>query len=241
LDVTVFIDESGSIPHEMDSNKFFVIAMLFTDNPDFLKKVYKRERMKIAKRKPELLAALKNDKEIKGAKISELDKTQIYRRTVDKCSEHLEVGIILLDLDRCHNNMRAKTARTFNYLIKRYLTTTFKTKSIFRKAKNIHLIIDNQNIVTESKYTLEDYLNTELNIEDQFTENDILVSYADSRSYLLLQFIDFIANTFYRHHQKKNAESKSNVEYLRTQLCNCKEYIFPISKHKNGHSKYENT
>jgi 7,8-dihydro-6-hydroxymethylpterin-pyrophosphokinase len=46
MDIMVFVDESGSIPHEADSNNYFVIAMLFTDSPNFLRKVFKRERLK---------------------------------------------------------------------------------------------------------------------------------------------------------------------------------------------------
>lgn len=91
----------------------------------------------------------------------------------------------------------------------------------------IHFVIDERNVATESKYTLQEYLNTELNLVESFAEKDIVVHYYDSKNYLLLQLADFISNTFYRYRQKNIAESKDNVKMLLNQTSTNKIFKFP--------------
>ena len=88
-------------------------------------------------------------------------------------------------------------------------------------------IIDERNVATESKFTLQEYLNTELNLLETFSEEDLNVHYYDSKKYLLLQLTDFISNTFYRHQQKHSKEAKRNVDLLIKQTNTKKVFKFP--------------
>ena len=88
-------------------------------------------------------------------------------------------------------------------------------------------MIDERNVATESKYTLQEYLNTELNLVETFSQEDIRVHYYDSKNYLLLQLADFISNTFYRYQQKNVQEAKGNVGLLLNQTSTRKVFKFP--------------
>ena len=97
----------------------------------------------------------------------------------------------------------------------------------------MHFVIDERNVATESKWTLQEYLNTELNLVDIFAEQDLVVHYYDSKNYLLLQLADFISNTFYRHKQKHNKEAEVNVELLLKQTSTNKIFRFPYFDKKS--------
>lgn len=83
-------------------------------------------------------------------------------------------------------------------------------------------------MATKSKYTLQEYLNTELNLTQHFCDNDISVSYYDSKKFYLLQLADFISNTFYRRYQKNIKEADENVEVWLKQMANGKVYWYPL-------------
>ena len=122
---------------------------------------------------------------------------------------------------------RSNSSRVFNYLIKTFLEKHFKKRSKYKDLNQIHFVIDERNVATESKFTLQEYLNTELNLMDAFSEKDIVVQYYDSKNYLLLQLADFISNTFYRYRQKHQREAKENVELLIKQTSTNKTFRFP--------------
>lgn len=229
-DITVFIDESGSIPKEpCKGNNYFIITLLCVEdcNMEHIKKIFKNSRLKIAKKKDELMNELKNNKEIKGSMVSEKDKSIIYSKVMDKCSDKFELAIIVLDCLKTTEAFKANSSRAFNYLIKTYLNSHFRHCSKYKNINSIKFIIDERNVATGSKYTLREYLNTELNLIETFTNQDIDVHYYDSKKYLLLQMADFISNTFYRKIQK-NIDDFGNVDLLLKQTCKGKTFKFPL-------------
>ena len=100
------------------------------------------------------------------------------------------------------------------------------------------MYVDERNVATGAKFTLEEYLNTEYNIENPICEGDISVHYLDSKNRYLIQLADFVANTFYRAYKKNDPDAKSNVELLRKVLCNGKVFYFPVPyiKEVTGHT-----
>ena len=124
---------------------------------------------------------------------------------------------------------KAVTSRTFNYLIELYLDKYFRKHSIYRNPKSMKLIIDERSVATELKYTLREYLNTNLNISTLFCEEDIQVEYHDSKNFLMLQFTDFVANTVYRSVQKKDNTAKDNIDLIKTNLCGGNYFRFPMN------------
>lgn len=83
------------------------------------------------------------------------------------------------------------------------------------------------NVPTRSQDTLEEFLNTVINIDTPLCTDDIKVSYHDSRTYLMLQFADIVSNTFYRYFMRSTKESIESVEKLRPILCKNSPYFFP--------------
>ncbi len=229
-DITVFVDESGTIGKgTIKENDFFIITLLFVKDEDInhIKKVFKKKRLKIVNKKDTLKEQLRNNKEVKGSELSEVEKRQIYEKLIEKCGDKFEIAVIVMNNRKATVKFRSNSSRAFNYLIKTFLEKHFKKRSKFKELSQIHFVIDERNVATESKYTLQEYLNTELNLVESFAEKDIVVHYYDSKNYLLLQLADFISNTFYRYRQKNIAESKDNVKMLLNQTSTNKIFKFP--------------
>lgn len=228
-DVTVFVDESGTIAKGVQNKRdYFIITLLFIENDrvDYVKKMFKKYRLQVAKKKPSLMEELKVNSEIKGSMLSEKEKSHIYTKLLEKCGQDFEIAIIVLDNKASIPRLRMNSSRAFNYLIQLYLEKCFKKCSKYKNLNSIKFIIDERNVVTESKYTLKEYLNTQLNLITTFANEDIEVRYHDSKNFLLLQLTDFISNTFYRKIQK-NIEDFGNTEKLLAMTCKCNTFKFP--------------
>lgn len=227
--ITVFVDESGTIcKWNINKSDYFIITLLFVEDKklDYVKKVFRKYRLQVAKKKEKLINELKEKGEIKGAEVSEKEKSKIYTRLLDKCNDDFELAVIVLDNSKVSSKFKSNSSRVFNYLIKQYLDCYFKKYSKYKRLNSVKFIIDERNVVTESKYTLEEYLNTELNLMKDFSQTDIKVGYYDSKKYLLLQMADFISNTFYRKFQKN--DNSKNVELLLPSTCKGEIFKFPL-------------
>ena len=229
-DITVFVDESGTIGKgKINRDDYVIVTLLLVRDEDVehLKKVFKKERLKVVNKKAILKEHLKLNKEIKGSELSETEKSQIYKRIVEKCGDKFEIAVIVLNNKKATVKFRSNSSRVFNYLIKTFLNKHFKKNSKYKNVNQMHFVIDERNVATESKYTLQEYLNTELNLVETFSQEDIRVHYYDSKNYLLLQLADFISNTFYRYQQKNVQEAKGNVGLLLNQTSTRKVFKFP--------------
>lgn len=232
--IGVFVDESGSVKKGLLSDRdYFVIAMIFTDNEKFLKKVFTKQRLKVLTEEEKQLLA--QSKEIKGSAIEERRKKRIYQAVVDKCCHDVEVGVIVLDLKESEERLRNVSSRAFNFLLARYLSAFYKKHSKFSAFECVDLYVDERNVKTGSKYTLEEYLNTEYNIEDPICEGDITVHYLDSKNRNLIQFADFLANTTYRAYKKGDSEAAENLEILKKILCHHRVFYFPLTHNLDNH------
>lgn len=224
--LVAFIDESGSISkgkiHQPD---FFIIACIFTTNERQLNKVFKRERRKVLTEYQ--LNMLASKKEIKGSDMTEEAKKKMYTTIVQKCAHLFEIGIIVLDNQKATERLRKVSSRTFNYILEKYLNEYYRHHSHFQYFDEIFLHIDERNVSTRNRDTLEEFLNTVINIDSPLCTDDIKVSYHDSRSYLMLQFADFVSNTFYRYFMRSTEESHESVKILLPVLCKQTPYFFP--------------
>lgn len=232
-----FIDENtGSIKKgPLTSPDFFVIGMAFTNNEKHIKKVFTKKRLKQLTESE--IKELQETREIKGSHMSEARKKPIYDALVEKCVDDLEIGIIVLDLKAADSRLKQSSSRAFNFLIARYLSKYYRTYSKFSGASSIGLFVDERNVATGAKFTLEEYLNTEYNIEDPICDDNISVQYLDSKNRNLIQLADFLANTFFRAYKKNDKDARLNVELLTPLLCNGKVFYFPLPyiKHTAGH------
>lgn len=226
----VYVDESGSITKtNISNNRYFVIAMVFTDDPVKIRRLFKKKISQMMKKNEKYKDMIYSKKEIKGSDISETTKRNVYKHILENGSEKLELGLIVLDNEYTTDRFIENHARTFNYLIQTYLDSCFRNHSKFMKGHGkIQLIIDEQNIATGADYELCGYLNQQLTLKNPIC--DLFdVAYMDSKNEKLVQLADFVANTFYRNIEKNNQESKETVGMWIHTLCNGDVFDFSDS------------
>ena len=146
--------------------------------------------------------------------MSEAKKKLIYERIIRNCKDDFEIGIIVLDNNYTTKEFIKNHARTFNYIVQMYFDKFFRHQSKYKNTiSKMHLFIDEQNIATDAKYTLEEYLNQHLTIIHPICDC-FKVKYSDSKNHSLIQLVDFISNTFYRNIEKHDEVSKETVKML---------------------------
>lgn len=125
---------------------------------------------------------------------------------------------IKVDNSRLNDTFCSNTSRVFNYLLKIALDYLIRAGHI--KSENHHIQLDERNERTESKYFLEDYLNTELFITG-INEGSFLVSYFDSSNNKIVQIADVFSNILYSHlrtngysNELKLLEEKGILKYI---------------------------
>lgn len=219
--IYVYVDESGSITKtNVSNNRYFVIAMLFTDEPLSVRRLFKKKISQMMRKNDKYKDMILLKKEIKGSDISETTKKEVYNHILQHAAYKMELGLIVLDNYYTTDKFIENHARTFNYMIQTYLDSYFRKHSKFMSGSGkIEFIIDEQNIATGAEYELCGYLNQQLTLHrpvcDMFS-----VEYTDSKNEKLVQLADFLANTFYRNIEKKNQESRDAVKMWLNVLCN---------------------
>lgn len=231
-DIYIFVDESGSITNEFEKDRYFVICLIFTKDKVKVNRYFREENVKLANKYPELGKMLKNNKEIKGSDITEPRKYELYKNMVEKHGDLFEIGIIILDNKFSSTQLSLVKARCFNFLIQEYMGNYFRNHCKFfdRKinfCRNINFTIDERNVKTNAKHRLDGYLTEHLNAFNPICTDSINVAYTDSKNVALVQFADYIANTFLRN-MKRIKESNKNVALLQNVLCDKRIFVFPL-------------
>ena len=231
-DAYIFVDESGSITKDSKGDKYFVICLIITKDKKKLERAFRNENIALAKRYPSLGKMLKENKEIKGSDITEPRKSILYENMIKKYHDLFEIGIIILDNENSTTQLSLVKARCFNFLIQEYMGNYFRHHCKFfdrmtSLCQNINFTIDERNVKTNAKHRLDGYLTEHLNAFDPICTDSINVAYTDSKNALLVQFADYIANTFYRN-MKRIKESNKNVKMLQENLCDNRVFVFPL-------------
>ena len=223
----VFVDESGSITKtDVSNNRYFIIALLFMRDSDRLKRYYRKGISALIKKSPKYKKILDENGEIKGSELPEAKKKPIYERIIRNCKGDFEIGIIVLDNNYTTKDFIKNHARTFNYIVQMYFDSFFRYHSKYKNTiSKMHLFIDEQNIATDAKYTLDGYLNQHLTIIKPICDC-FEVRYSDSKNHLLIQLVDFISNTFYRNIEKHDEISKETVKILLDEVCGNRIFDF---------------
>lgn len=201
----LYVDESGSMSHEYaNAFPYFIICTIRVKDPDKLKKLYKRFVSKYFEDLKKLDdGKMFNENKFKELKGSSFDY-EMKKNFVDYfCrNDFFEVYYIKVLNANVKPKLYKNTARAFNFLYKLKLRFFLKTKSL----PNSEYIIqfDNRNQKNDSKNSLEDYLNTELHLNEELTE-EIHVEYFNSECNTFIQIADVFSNIFYSYcfHPKK--------------------------------------
>lgn len=113
---------------------------------------------------------------------------------------YIKISNQLLTDQFCEN-----TARVFNYTLK--LAIEYFIRRAFLPNENCSLQLDERNERTETKYFLENYLNTELFMNGTIN-GTFHVAYFDSSNNALIQVADVFANLLYSHLQTGSYEDE---------------------------------
>lgn len=210
----IYIDESGSINnHNTAHSPYFVISLVHAIEKEKAQRAYKRFVSSHHDRLRELDADRVNDKgeivrpggkmfkdgkfhELKGTQFDAKMKRDFLAFFAQKPS--FEVFFIKIANAKLEDRFCSNTARVFNYPLRLALGYYIK-KGVLPNEECI-LQLDERNERTESKFFLEDYLNTEL-IMNGSCNGPFSVRYFDSASNKLIQIADVYANWFYSHLQ----------------------------------------
>lgn len=230
----MYIDESGSI-HKTSGklNRYFIIGIVIPKNPVKLKRVYKlfiRKNIDYLIKLDQDNKMFSKDGKFKELKGSSMDKKLKLDFINFFCRNNLfEVRYIILDNNQLGERFIKNKARTFNYLIKLFLINSLKKSYI--KDNELFLQIDERNVKTESKYSLEDYLNQELILNDNILEN-VQVKYFDSSQNCFVQIADVFSNIMYSD-LITNGNYRNEIEKLQKEKYILPPFIFPKKKFEN--------
>ena len=210
----IYIDESGSINNHNPHQKYFVVALINATNKDSLKRAYKRfvsanhERLleldqdKVNPKTGEVLRpggkmfVNGSFKELKGSQFDKPMKQKFVDFFAKKQS--FEIYIIKITNSNLTDIFCQNTARVFNYTMK--LALEYFIRKGFIPNEDCSLQLDERNEKTETKYFLENYLNTELSMNGTST-GKFDVTYFDSADNNLIQIADVFANLYYSNLQ----------------------------------------
>lgn len=218
----IYIDESGSINnHDAKHCPYFVIAMVRVINKEKAKRAYKRFVSNNLDRLLELDAD-RIDKEgrlirqggkmFSDGKFKELKGTQfdpgMRRKFLSFFAQnpHFEVYFIKIYNTKLQDDFCTNTARVFNYPLKLALGYYIRTGLL--PNEECVLQLDERNERTETRYFLEQYLNTEL-IMNRECKGPFSVQYFDSANNCMIQIADVYANWFYS--QLMNGEYSADL------------------------------
>lgn len=148
----------------------------------------------------------------------------------------LKVGYIILDNSKLQEKFISNKARTFNYLLKLYLINSLQQKYLITRTLFLH--IDERNVRTESRFSLEDYLGQELNLNLNLLD-DVKVKYYDSADNQLIQIADVFSNIMYSN-IVTHGTYKQELQKLRNDKYIFPLFLFPKQKNKKIWKKLTN-
>lgn len=231
--INLYIDESGSMTNNYASYKsFFIISIIKVKNEKILARNLKRfisDNFKTLRKIDSNNKMFINDKfhELKGSELNAELKIKFIKEICrNNC---LEIFYIKLLNSKVDEKLFNNKARAFNYLLKIFLSHAFHKG--YLTDEDINLQIDERNVKTQAKYSLADYLNTELILGEDLLTNPLTVKYFDSSNNKFIQVADVFSNFYFSHCMtNKYSDILENLQeegYLK------EIFVFPPNYKKN--------
>lgn len=208
--MNIYIDESGSINNRIRQPAYFVIAMVHVIEKQKLSRAYKRfvssnydKLLELDKDRIDLVTGRivrQGGKMFVDGVFKELKGTQFDREMKMKFIEHFskrhffDLYYIKLVNSKLTDGFCANTARAFNYTVR--LALNYFIKNGLLPNEDCYLQLDERNEKTETKYFLENYLNTELTLSGT-AAGKFNVAYFDSADNKFIQIADVFSNLYY--------------------------------------------
>ncbi|MFP5528721.1 DUF3800 domain-containing protein [Peptococcus simiae] len=208
--MNIYIDESGTINNKL-SNEFFIITLVVPESTHSLKRSYKRF---VSTNYPTLKTLDSKNRMFLNDKFHELKGSCFNRELKQKFIQHFSkknnfsLFYIVADNSRLNNTFCSNSSRAFNYLLKNALE--YFIIHGYLPSENHTLQLDERNERTESKYFLEDYLNTELFLTN-INQGSFSVRYFDSANNTLIQVADVLSNLLYSHLKTQAYDKEINL------------------------------
>lgn len=222
--MNIYIDESGSINNHIPNNKFFVIALIHVLDKNGLARAYKRfvssnhdRLLELDQEKvnPSTGKVMKSGgKMFINNKFEELKGAQFDREMKRKFLEffsrkhYFNVYYIKVANQKLTDAFCSNTARVFNYSIR--LALNYFLQHGLLPDEDCILQLDERNEKTETRFFLENYLNTELTLGGTSAAT-FYVSYFDSANNKFIQIADVFANLYYSQLQTGQYEKEFNI------------------------------
>ena len=200
-------DESGSITTSNKlNNRFFIVAGCQTNDPNKVKRVFRKAKVNYLKHHPELELDIK--KEIKGSQMPLYFKDYIFTELMKKTD--IRFNFIVFDNHNAEEHLRKKPNITFNYIM------FLQVHKLIENYEHIYLDLDDRNKAVENLKALEEYLQTKLCAELNKIP-DINVQFFDSSQHTLIQIADVFSNHLFRIFKSVayNQERLGDIELLR--------------------------
>ena len=224
----LYIDESGTMTTNYCGDfPYFVISVVRVFNNELLKRKIKRF---ISKHFEELKRIDEDGKMFKNNNFQELKGSALNKELKIKLAKYLmdapglfEVNIITINNSKIKSETYDNKARAFNYFLDLFLTYKIH-KNDYPKDEYL-LQIDERNVKTDARRSLEDYLSIELCLKQELIDK-VSVHYFDSRNNSLIQLSDFFANLYYSFLiRRKNYETIING--LKSNKILYDDFVFP--------------
>jgi len=232
--INLYIDESGSITNKVTylNQQYFIISIIKVNNEKVLKKNLKRfisKNLKTLQKIDNENKMFVNNKfnELKGASLNRALKVEFVQSITKDNS--IEIFYIKLFNNKVNELFVSNKARAFNYLLKLFFEHQLKNGNLIDE--EYFLQIDERNIKTQAKMTLEDYLNTELILNYNLLTKNLHVKYFDSSNNRFIQVADVFANIFYSECLRNSYSELFNE--LRQKGILKEIFVFPKKKSKN--------
>ncbi len=223
--VTVYgyIDESGGISKD-DDGRFFIIAIVMTEQPKELAKAYRRGIDDVVKTDDKLRQNINRDGKLKGSELTEAQKMLIYKKLADE-AEHTELCLVVADGEKFSDDFHREPGLAFNFLLKSCLEKYSEDEE--NSSKKLKLFIDERNVGEKSRHSLGDYLNIELVLDGGEFSEDIETSYFDSKQQPIIQLADNIANTALRYYEKTDNDAEQNMNFIEQFIAKNGMFYYP--------------
>ena len=195
----LYIDESGTMTTEYcEDFPYFIISVLRVFDAKILKRKIKRFISKHLEELKECDKSSKmfqdgNFKELKGSALSIGMKIK-FAEYLMNCSDLFEVDIIKIENKHVIEETYDNKARAFNYFLDLFLT--YRSHMNDYPSDEYLLQIDERNVKTDARRSLEDYLSIELCLKQNLYKK-IQVLYFDSCDNSLVQLSDFFCKSLF--------------------------------------------
>ncbi len=210
----LYIDESGTMTvSHSTTHPFFIISIILAKDTDKLRRAYKRF---VSSRMRKLKEADKRNLMFKDSEFIELKGScftpQLKKEFVEYfCrNNYFELFYIVADNSKIQKRFYENTARAFNYLIR--LALEYYIKNGLVLDSDIFIQLDERNERTETKHFLENYLQTELGMQN-ILKGECKVQYFDSSDNKIIQIADVFSNLYFS--ELKTGAYKKEFDYMK--------------------------